>query len=166
LTPTVTLRNGQTSGGDDWKAGFKSWTFKDDAPKTPATAGTISYDFWEGYTSYSVRWEYDAATNTYKRFIGNEAQIDLNNDEQVAAKNVIVLLTTERGPLNEAKHMLYTTTGTGDALIFKDGEVIRATWSKRDRESELEFLDRGQPVAFNRGLTWISVISRTNTVNY
>lgn len=166
LSPTVTLRNGRTSGGEDWKAGFKGWTFEDGAAKNPPTASKINYDFWEGYKDFAVEWNYDSATNSYKRSVGGEPQTDLNNDAQIAAKNVVVLFTTEKGPINEAKHMLYTTTGTGDAWIFKNGDVLKVTWSKKDRESELEFLDKGKPVTLNRGLTWISVLAKGTPVTY
>src|SRR5690606_25058063 len=102
-----------------------------------------------------------------KRTQGGEAHTDLNNDEQIMAKNVIVLLTDEEGPINEKKHMLYGTTGTGDALVFQNGEVIEATWSKRTRESELTFTNaRGQALPLVRGLTWISVLGTGADVEY
>lgn len=153
--------------GSDWKAGYKGWTFTDNETPGSGTVSTISYDFFGGYDPYDVQWTYDKASNSFLRSHGGEKHTDLNDDTQVAAKNVIVLFTTEKGPINEKMHMLYTTTGTGKALVFKDGAAIEATWSKKTREGELQFTDsKGQALALNRGMTWISVLATGSDVNY
>ena len=151
--------------GSDWKAGFEPWAFEE----TPPQAGSVtrvSYGFWSGYGDYNVEWHYDGSKDAYLRNIAGQPDKDLNNNEQVAAKNVIVLFTTEKGPINEKKHMIYTTSGTGEALIFKHGEVVEATWSKKSRTDELRFLVGGKDVEMARGLTWISVVGTTNEVDY
>ncbi|MBT3249308.1 MAG: DUF3048 domain-containing protein [Candidatus Pacebacteria bacterium] len=156
----------KTVGGDDWQEDFESWSFQDSQPEAGQTRN-ISYDFWSGYGDYSVKWEFDAETNGYKRFMGGDSHVDLNNDQQIQAANVIVLLTTEKGPIDEKKHLLYGTTGTGDALLFKNGEAVEVTWSKKTRTSELDFIDnRGKQVPLARGLTWISVVSKDTEVAY
>lgn len=156
----------QTVPGTDWKAGFESWAFSDGNPGA-GSVNTISYDFFGEYPDYAVTWMYDPATNSYKRTQGGEAHTDLNDGAQVTAKNVVILFTEEEGPLNEKKHMLYGTTGTGDVLIFQNGQVIEGTWSKPTRESELVFKDaKGQPVQMVRGLTWISVLADGAEVQY
>ncbi len=150
----------------DWKDDFTPWTFEDDVT-TDGTVTTVAYDFWSGYSQYSVEWKYNAETNLFMRSMGGEPHMDLNDNSQVAAKNVVVLLTPEKGPINELKHMLYRTTGTGEALVFKNGEAIKATWSKKDRESELLLLDsRGKPLPMGRGLTWISVLDPSFNLTY
>lgn len=151
--------------GTDWAAGYKGWSFED-AKSGAGTVKTITYDFWSGYSDYHVEWSYDAASNTYLRQIAGEKQTDLNNGQQVSASNVIVLLTTEKGPIDEKKHMLYGTTGTGDALLFKNGEVSKITWTKKERESELEFVDKGKSVTLNRGQVWISILGKGTEVSY
>ncbi len=164
LSPSLKGKGGKVIPGTDWKEGYTGWTFEDGSAK--GQAQTISYDFWSGYSDYAVEWTYDPNTNTYLRKHGGEVHTDLNNDKQIAANNVIVMLTTEKGPLNEKKHMMYEVIGTGDALIFKNGEVIKATWSKKDRESELQFTEKGKPVVLDRGLTWVSVVGKTTEVKY
>lgn len=150
---------------EEWSDGYEGWTFVDGV--SGSEVSNISYEFWSGYSQYAVSWQYDAATNTFKRSQGGEPHTDLNTGEQIAASNVIVLLTREKGPIDELKHMLYTTTGKGNALIFKNGELEKATWSKPTREAELEFLTAtGKPVELTRGLTWISVLDTSSEVNY
>jgi hypothetical protein len=164
MSPTTKIGKKEVPG-TDWKAGYTGWTFEDGKTGSAAVK-TISYDFWSGYADYAVEWTYDSATNSYSRKHGGEAHTDLNDGKPVMAQNVVVLLTTEKGPLNEKKHMLYETQGTGDAILFKNGEATKITWSKKDREAELQFTDKGKPVAFNRGQIWISILSKTADVTY
>lgn len=149
----------------DWQAGYEGWSFQDDEP-ADGSVSTISYEFWDGFSEFGVKWTYDPATKSYKRVMGGENHIDLNNQEQIMARNVVVLKAEETGPVNEKKHMIYETTGTGDALIFKNGQVIEATWEKEDLTGELTFSVKGDPVEMARGLTWISVVSEDTDVNY
>ncbi len=150
----------------DWKAGYQGWAFEKEVPAKGAV-NKISYEFWTGYDEYALRWEYDPASDSYQRFLAGQPHQDLETDKQITASNVVVLLTKEEGPINEKLHMMYKTTGTGDALIFLHGEAIEGTWTKKTRESELEFkTDKGKEVEFARGPIWISVISLTNKVEY
>ena len=150
----------------NWQDGYQGWSFMDQSPGA-GNVTDIAYEFWTGYEDYAVNWEYLPEKNTYRRFLAGEQHTDLNNDKQIEASNVVVLLTAEKGPLNEKKHMMYDTTGTGDALIFRNGEVIESTWIKKDRESELSFTDsKGKDVEFERGMIWISVVDDSTEVEY
>lgn len=166
ITParTVAYKNVPAA---DWKDAYDGWTFEESAGEKGAVS-SVSYDFWTGYNQYSVEWNYDADKDAYLRVNGGEAAVDINNDQQIAASTVVVLLTTEKGPINEKKHMLYGTTGVGKALIFKHGqEPIEANWSKKDREDELSFTDvRGKDIEFARGQVWISVLATGSEVLY
>lgn len=165
MSPDRTV-GGRVVPGTDWKDGFDSWLFETEVPAAGSVT-QVSYDFWSGYGDYSVAWSYDAATDKYVRSMGGQSHLDLNNDEQIAASNVVVLFATERGPINEQKHMLYGTTGTGRALIFKHGEATEASWRKPTRTDELQLVTAGgQNVEMARGLTWISVLGTSNTVTY
>lgn len=151
--------------GTDWKDGYKPWSFQEG--KAGSAAQEIAYEFWTGFAEYGVKWVYDPATNAYKRFLAGEAHNDLNNNQQIAASNVVVFLTTEKGPIDDKKHMLYTMTGTGDALIFQNGQAIKATWSKKDDQAQLMFKDeKGKEIQFVAGLTWISIVDKSTKVAY
>lgn len=154
--------------GVDWTTNFKSWKFKDDAADADrGTAAPIAHDFWDGYKQYDSRWEYDKASNTYKRYTGGEPHTDLETKQQLSAKNVVVQFTKETGPVDSLKHMLYQTTGTGKALVFQDGKVIEANWSKKDRVSRTIFTDKkGQEINFVRGRVWISIVDNSTQVTY
>ncbi len=154
--------------GKDWQDSFVPWKFKvEAAPAEQAAITPISYDFWEGYKQFDARWDYDATTNTYKRSTGGEVHTDLETTEQLWAKNIVVLFTKETGPVDNLKHMLYATTGQGEALVFQDGTVIEANWSKKNRTARTIFTNKkGQEITFNPGRIWISVVDNSTTVAY
>lgn len=147
--------------GDSWDENFVQYDFKDDAPGV--SAQTIAFDFWEGYSDYSVKWIYDSKTNSYLRTNGGKPHIDNNNKKQLSAKNIVILYMTERrandGYENNA-HMLYGTVGRGNAVVFQDGKQIQANWSKADRESRTVLTDKsGKNIEFNRGIIWFEVLA-------
>lgn len=154
--------------GESWTADFQPWEFQDEASQDQRGGSqTIGYDFWDGYKQYDVQWQYDPATNNYGRVLGGEPHVDLNNQEQITAKNVVVLFTEEIGPVDELKHMLYETIGRGEALIFRDGQVVEARWSKPSRTDRTIFSDKaGKEIKFTRGKVWISIVDESNEVAY
>lgn len=150
----------------DWKDGFTPWQYLDNETES-GTVTKIAYDFWSGYNQFSVSWEYDPSLKLYKRVLAQEPHLDLNTNQQIGETTVVVLFTDEKGPVNELKHMLYRTTGTGKALVFSHGNVDQITWSKKDREAQLQFLTKsGKAYQFNRGSIWISVLDESTKVEY
>jgi len=154
--------------GEEWSDNFTPWEFADEAAEADrGNISNIEYAFWDGYSDYSPSWSYDRASNTYLRSTGGEAHKDLETGDQLFAKNVVVMFTNEIGPVDELKHMLYTTIGSGEALIFQNGEVIEATWSKSTRTGRTTFEDSsGDEIPFVRGLIWISVVATNTEVSY
>ncbi len=146
---------------------FKGWEFKDDVKEKGSTA-KVAYEFWEDYRDFAVEWNYDAGSNMYSRNMAGQPHVDLNNGQQIKAANVVLMYTTEKGPIDEAKHMLYGTTGSGKVVVFQDGKAVQGTWQKASRTAPLQILGtNGKPLQLNRGLTWVSVLSTTNkTVEY
>lgn len=152
--------------GKSWDNKFIKWNFIDDKPVTP-TASQISFKFWDNKTDYDVTWKYDSTNNQYLRLNGGKEQIDLNNNQQLAAKNVVILFAKEKGPVDRNLHMFYTTIGTGDAIVFQNGIVVKGTWEKDARETRTKFLDeKGKEISFVRGQTWIEIVPAGNEVNY
>jgi len=99
------------------------------------------------------------------KLIGNITK--KTNEEQLTAKVVVVQFMREKGPINELKHLLYTTTGTGKAIVFQDGQATQATWSKDKRQDRTIFKDsKGKEIKFNRGPIWIEIVPLGKSVNY
>lgn len=153
--------------GKKWDDDFIPWKFTDGKPASSPLATKISFPFWQGYKDYEVLWVYDSATNSYKRENGGAAHIDFDNKEQLSTSNVVILFTGLKGPIDELKHMFYTTTGKGEALIFQNGDVIKATWTKGTRTQRTKFMDaKGAEIKFVRGPIWIEAIEKGTKVEY
>jgi hypothetical protein len=154
--------------GNKWDANFDEWEFKDDE-KTDARGDVnkISFGFWANTPDYDVTWEYKKEDNQYLRFNDSQPHKDLNNDTQIQAKTVIIQFMKEKGPIDAEKHMLYTTTGVGKALIFQDGKVVEGNWTKEKRQSRTKFTDKsGKEILLNRAPVWIEIVPAGGEVKY
>jgi len=154
-----------------WDENFVSWKFQDDASKSKrGTTSKISFKFWDSFKSdYSVDWVYNQENNVYKRVNGGVEYIDKNNGKQLTVKNVIIVFTKE-SPANdgyEGGHILYKIVGSGDGLLFQNGQAIKISWQKKDEESSIKFYDEnGKEAELVRGLDWIEILSVGNEETY
>lgn len=164
--PDTTVR-GKLIAGTDWRDKFTKWQFQDEAPANQrGTTSPISYEFWSGYTDFAVQWNYDSATNTYKRTMAGQPHVDLNTGAQLETKNVVVLQMKEQPSVDVHKHNYLMTSGAGKAWVFQNGKVLEGTWSKKDRESRLVIMSGGKQVQFVRGPIWISVVNVESVPQY
>jgi hypothetical protein len=154
-----------------WLETFRPWQFKDEPPREERPESqNIQFGFWENAFAdeFRVRWEYHPESNSYRRFLAGNPHLDLNNQEQIQAKNVVILFMTERSandgyPGNP--HLVYGTIGSGDALIFQDGKEIKGSWTKNSRTERTIFSDEnGKEISLTRGQTWIEVLPIGNEV--
>lgn len=155
--------------GVSWDKNFQPWQFKDDAALADRGASfSASFVAWKGYEAdYGVKWVFDKATDTYKRFNGGVPHMDLESKQQLTAKTVVILFAKETGPVDEHLHLLYDDVGTGNALVFEDGKVIKATWRKPIRTSRTNFYDAsGKEISFNRGQLWIEMLPIGTPITY
>lgn len=156
--------------GVRWDKNFVQWKFKDDEPLDKrGDQKPIEVPFWSQSPQYQVTWQYDKNTNIYQRYHGQEAQVDPATNETLSAKNVIVQFQVEK-TANDGYpdgHLLYTTVGSGNALIFMDGKAIKSTWNKKSRTARTIFLDnQGKEIKLNRGQIWIETLPAGNNVTY
>lgn len=157
--------------GKSWDENFTAWKIKDDASKNKrGTTTKISFKFWDSFGSdYAVVWSYDVENNIYKRENGGQPHLDKNTGQQLSAKNVIIVFAKESAANDgyEGGHILYKLIGSGDGLIFQNGDVIKVSWQKEDEQSQMKFYDNaGKEVELVRGLDWVEILPLGNKVNY
>jgi hypothetical protein len=156
-----------TSNGELWSDGFTKWKFTDDKPAANPSAPKISFKFWNGKPEYDVGFDYDRETNSYFRVNGGQPHKDHETGEQIAVKNVIIKFVEEKGPVDKEDHLLYTTEGTGKAIVFQNGEAVEGTWQKRAMSGRTLFYDSsGREINLVRGMIWIAAVPDTNTISY
>ncbi len=116
--------------------------------------------------TYNVTYNYDPATNAYKRVMGGAAHIDQESGGQLEPK-VVIALAMPYSVAPNGVHSQYVTTGSGSAHFFQDGKVIVGTWEKADYKSQFSFKDEtGKPIKLNPGQTWITVVSDPTKVTF
>ena len=152
---------------------IEGWRFKEDEPGRAAGNGAVAapaVDLGFGgrlADDYAVRWEYDGESNGYLRSEGGAPHLDGRSGERIAARNVAVMITSAHSAGDGTAHLVYETVGSGDAVVFQDGVAVPGTWSRADAASRTRFFDAaGEEIAFNRGQTWVEVLSPTDPLVY
>ena len=159
---------GASSEGTAWTKTFTPWKFADDKALSSVKASNIKFGFWSDMPDYDVEWKYDAGSNSYLRFNGGKEYTDLAyENKQISAKNVVVQFVDESGPLDRNAHMFYQNIGSGDILVFQNGDVVKGTWEKEDRAGRTKFMDtKGVELKFVRGPIWIEGVPTGNSIDY
>lgn len=155
--------------GNSWDQSFVSYSFKDDAGLADRPASQkIHLEFWSSLPAYFVDWVYDKTSNVYKRVNGGKVHVDLDTNKQLTVKNLVVLFMVERNAFDGYEnniHLLYGTRGTGRALIYRDGKKVEGTWQKGKRTGRMLLFDsNGEPIKFNRGNIWFSIVPTEGVV--
>lgn len=149
----------------DYKA---AWQFAPDvALEARPDTGAITVP----YLANKISYKYDRASNTYLRSVSVEGkQVDAGTKQRIAPKNVVVIYMSF-APLNDGhpqKHRLEAQyTGSGKALVFTNGTLVKATW-KKDRMTTPTYLygADGQPVTLTAGQTFVQVVPIGTKVTY
>lgn len=168
-TDTKTLRKvGLGRGMPETQApGFGVRAYVDDAPLAdrPASA-TINVPYPRGAASYT----YDRAKNLYLRSVAGRAQIDDGDGKRVTARNVVVLFMRKSiDPNSEPGHarIVLDQYGSGQALVFREGRVWKATWRKKWASNITQFFGAdGKQIPLVRGRTFFQVVPTGTKVTY
>jgi hypothetical protein len=117
----------------------------------------------------NVTWTYDATTHLFERFYNGTVPDTLADGVQNAAANVVVQyvaisygpwLENSEGGL-EVQADLYPDA-SGQALVFRNGVEIAATWQRSTLGSPTQYLTTaGAPISLQPGQTWVELVPNT-----
>jgi len=125
------------------------------APTTTA-AGKINVHI--SGSLYDSSYAYDQSTSTYARAEGGAPHLDREKG-QITPTVVIVMKVNMVLAFEDGNREQITTTGSGNADVFQDGNVVQGTWSRPDVKSQLVFTGPdGKQINLERGQTWIAAI--------
>lgn len=164
--------NVNQDGEGEWDDEYTAWQFdkQEAAAAERGSLTNVDVTFWEGHSDYQVAWQYDKANNQFLRFNGGQPHKDLNTDQQLAVKNVVVQLTKELRANDGYPgnlHLLYQTIGSGKAFVFKNGQVVEAKWSKASLTDRTIFTDTyGKEISFVPGKIWLSTLPLNGEVKF
>jgi hypothetical protein len=143
---------------------FEGFARKPEAASATPTAKSI--DFSISSALYSVHYDYDQASNSYKRSEGGKPHMDLKSNSQLQPKVVIADVMTY-GIAPNGVNSTYGTIGSGKAYIFQDGIVTEGIWSKSSSKSQIVWKDAaGNVIKLNPGQTWITAVNNNPSVSY
>lgn len=122
-----------------------------------------------GYTgNYAVYYEYDSASNAYKRWRGSTPEIDKLTNQQVTVKNVVIMRAKSR-QIEGPYYNDVDVEGTGSLIVYRNGEEIKGTWKKEGsyQFTKLYFLDqKGKEIKFVPGKIWIEIVEPDTNVRW
>ncbi len=105
-----------------------------------------------------VAWVWDAATKLFLRSSDGKAHRDASDNAQLSTNNVVVLYVSYKPSPADFKSPEAQTIGKGNALVFSDGKVVKATWSRTDRLQPFVLKDSADNVvALTPGRTFVEL---------
>jgi hypothetical protein len=136
---------------------------------TPGTNMVVRYSI-----SYYARWEYDSSNGVYYRSQDTiEAQsgheqyallTDRLTGEPVVADNVIMLFAPHAFYSEDPEIIEIDFIGTGDAILFRDGQAYQVKWSRLEEEDLFSFYFPDQRIApLKPGKTWFQILGTTSS---
>lgn len=133
--------------------------------ETPAAVvAARSIDFNISSPIYNPHYDYDPATNSYKRSEGGKPHTDEKSGAQLSPKVVVALVMTQG---KNGIYTTYSTIGSGKVYVFQDGAVTEGTWTKDSNGAQFVFKDAaGNPLPLNPGQTWLSVVGSPDRVKF
>ena len=127
----------------------------------PASSVTIDFG------SSDVVWDWDAPTGTWLRTAYGDAgtYLDPDGEEQRVSMPVLIALYTESytafPPAGVSGTPLPASrvTGSGQAFVFADGQVVEGTWERESEDVWFTLLDsNGETLPVPPGKSWISLV--------
>lgn len=108
-----------------------------------------------GYQEAESYFVYDEKTQLYTRYQHGGVMIDEYNGEEITVSNIVMKVCY--GEERDAKgYLAFGIHGEGDAYVFTNGKVIKATWKRpSDYEPNMYYDEDGNEIILNQGKTWI-----------
>jgi len=132
-----------------------------------ASSGKATTDLTIEYPDATSYWKGDGSGNLLRSQDG-EPHMDGVSEEQVKAKNVVVLEVQIDSSIRDARYGVIPKTimvGSGKVWVFVDGKHIEGTWSKATQTSPIELLDStGAVIKLAPGNTWVELKPDTATL--
>lgn len=161
---------------DDEPTSFSSWHFDRAAvlpcnSPDPVDECAKDIDITFLHPSYTVLWRYDASRGQYMRRAPGVPypgipHADKETNEPIAADTVIVqrVATTV---LDSVGRLGMKTTGSGQAIIFRDGNAIAGTWEKENIGERTRWIaEDGSDIPLKPGKIWIEVVNQRGSLGY
>jgi len=140
-----------------------------DESKVKSQKSKVNGKLTIGYSGhYAVYYQYDSEANSYKRWREGTPEIDKLTNKQVEVSNVVIMRAASR-MIEPPDYNDVDVEGTGEAIIYRNGEEIRGAWKKEGSytKSKLYFFDsKGEEIKFVPGKIWIEIVEPNQEVKW
>jgi hypothetical protein len=148
---------------------LSGFAFDAEPPSGGVPVTTVHIDFQLNNTVAEYR--YDADAHTYARWIDTPSlpelapHVDALNGQPLTTPNIVVLYVTHiPSNVRETERTRYFSydilmTGSGPALLFRDGQMYAAMWVRGDEGLPRMVDASGEVVPFRPGVIWFDVLS-------
>ncbi len=137
--------------------------------KNPKPQANLNGKLTIGYPGhFAVYYQYSSETNSYKRWREGTPEIDKLTNKQVEVFNVAIMRAESR-MIEPPDYNDADVEGTGEAIVYRNGEEIGVTWKKEGKysNSKLYFLDsRGDEIEFVPGKIWVEIVEPNQEVRW
>jgi hypothetical protein len=169
VTNTSELSKYATAKGINQKPNLDGMFFQAQAP---ANGQPLTQIFTRFSGAIYNRWDYDAASGTYRRFVDSQDDVDRNNEVyvQLVDKNNNLPIAADNLVVLEMQYQYYVKTstsevfkmnftGSGTAYAFRDGKAYQLKWVRNNALDVVTLTNAdGSPYAFKPGNTWFEVM--------
>jgi len=143
------------------KNDIKGWYYKNSSNKIDTSMlGVLKIEYRE-----NAVWKYDKDLNRYLRYENGSALFDKNNNQLNAG--TIVVQKTDVKTKDAIGRKSIRTQGSGEVIVFKNGQVIKGFWEKLRGDKRTRFYKKnGEEIVFSPGIVWIHIVSKETNINY
>lgn len=107
-----------------------------------------------GYGQNNATFTYNPEDHLYYRSQYGAAQIDELTGEQLAVTNIVFKVCYGE-VRDDHDYLAFGVHGTGDAYVFTNGKMIKATWKhESDYDANHYYDENGEEIVLNQGKTW------------
>ncbi|OAB44638.1 DUF3048 domain-containing protein [Paenibacillus antarcticus] len=106
--------------------------------------------------NYVVSYDYDDSKQVYKRSINNMPHVDLTNNMQLEAANVIVM-GADHKVLDDVGRLSVDINLGGEALIFQQGKLVKGNWI-HSKDDVIRFVKDDKEIPLVPGTTYINIV--------
>ena len=133
-------------------------TFSREDIKPTPTPNATKIDIKMSGPLFNSSWNYDQNSNTYKRNQADKPHDDRESG-QIESSVIVALKVNMEHVMEDGWREEYTTTGSGQAVIFQGGTAAEVTWIKNNPSDQFEFKrSDGSIFKLARGKVWLSAI--------
>jgi len=140
-----------------------SWMFDGREPCATDCVDELTVSF--APPTYQAVWKFSTSTGRYERWQAGDPH--KNENGLLIVADTVIVQRVHTTVLDSVGRLGMETTGSGEAIVFRDGYAIEGMWKKESRTSRTRFYDASdQEISLKAGKIWVEVVNEAGDVKY